>query len=164
MSWYTENSKAMFKQAIAWRRDGLLGCGKAGWRSSSTELEIKIAINRAKARYPECKECESFGLSEEDYMPVEDLPGNRDEIVKTDKGCLATPEILAPDGWEKATDHLRQIAPEIDFMALIKKLLGGQLTPVIIFEDRGIVSGEDSANLANALDIPVKTRILRRRE
>jgi hypothetical protein len=162
MNWYTKKSESFIKKAIAMRRDGLLGIGDVGWKDAPSENDIQDAIEYVRESYD--IDITNHNLTDAGYVKAEDLPGDSTGWLESEKGSIALPDDVSPEGMENFIHELNQQVSSRDYKIMVNLLLNKQLSPVIAFEDVCIADGRGRVNMANALDIPVKLYILSRRK
>ncbi len=153
------NSSGIIKKSITMRRDGLLGLGNAGWKNEASKKDLEDAINHLN---------KSLGLTlgkleltDGGYEYTQDLPKSDKDFICSVKGELNLPETTNEKIWMEIANKLEN---KMANQEIVENLLKGELSPVIVFEDICIANGKEKIVLANALDIPVRVLILRRKE
>lgn len=148
------------KESIAVRCDGLFGLGNAGWDSLPSFEDIEFLIKEAESKLGILTD--KFSLVDERYYDVKDLPLDL-SWCKTEYGSITLPSELKVEAWSGVRKDMFKQA-DSDYKEIVSDLLSGTLSPVLIYEDYGLVAGKDRVLFANALAIPVRLFILKRDE
>lgn len=159
MRWYHQSSRPIIKEAIAVRRDGLLGLGDIGWLDHPIDRDINDAIQYVKEAYD--IDIDDYFLIDMGYVPVDQLPGDSFGWLESERGSIGLNDIKYRNRDELIKILDAQVSGR-SYTETINLLLQKRLSPVIAFEDYGVADGRGRANLANALDIPVRLYILSR--
>ena len=162
MSWYKEQYTPFTKEAIAVKRDGLLGFGADGWLDLPTDSEIRDAIKYVKKFYG--IEFDRCAMTDAGYVKTNELPGRPDSWLGSEQGSVELPQHCSAECLEKTARSLNEQLHDPEFGELLVQLFEGKLSPVIAFENFDIVVGKNKAIMANALAIPVRLYILARVE
>ncbi len=146
---------SMNKESILVRRNGLLGLGNAGWEDFPTRVQLNSATVKIFDKFGHFSE--KWVIIDEGYRDSEEFS----ESTKIRYASLPLPWTPDHNTWNTIKIALsRQAGHELN--EEVDALLSGNLQPVLVYEDYGVIDGENQLLIANALAIPVRTFMLKR--
>jgi len=148
MSWY---KRKLTKEAMAVKRDGLLGFGNVGWKDNLTEGVIKIAKEKVANRFSK------ISISDYDYLDPELFSDIEPEIKKikrvdmdnkrSGEDIISEVETLIKDKYQFLTESFNDFTNK-------------NMSPVVVLEDKEILHGLESLFISTILGVPVRTFVI----